>query len=680
VLLVSGLITFFRYADFFPFQSERIRDLVVNVNGVRAQGAMMSTVFSFLNYATGFLFFAVLLHELRSREALKKILVALSASTMLSLLFVQVQKHAVGLGNTPYWTNLGQLNSTFKDPNSFGVFLASSLPVFLGLALFFRGTARYLFFFLIVFSLFIFPSIGSRSPLLGLLASFLVFLVFVLKSAGPGPRRKLVFSAGALAVLALVAVSLFVAFRDTSLSRRLTAALINRPAGGALSDVLAGKLDLWRIASAMIKDYPLTGVGLGSFIVELPNYGRETGSPLFSGYTDSAENYFFQAGSELGLIGLVLFLWLFWEIVLQVRRSGRAGLSGGRDKYILIGTIAGLSGFFVNFLFHSYIGSYEVNYAFWLFAAVAFLFQRQGEPSTPGSRWSRAFKGAAAGAVFIFGLVHLWNSTQSLSLAGRTHKFDWRQDFGFYQAERDDAGFMFQWARKSAGITVENVGSLLVLPILASHPDIGRSPVKVEIYLADRYFRKRSLLKTVVLKETKWEEIEIPFSDFSQKLVRLVIETDREWRPLKYKIQDPRRLAVGIGLPWFRYPGDIPLERIREILTVPSGGWTGGLNEDRWTWGKGELRFSAPARAAALRLWVRGQKAFGIGPYIVLSLDGALIAKTMVNEDEWTPLYIPLALEKGDHVLSVEYLNDFTAAERGQDRNLSLGDLELIYD
>ncbi|MGB3400251.1 MAG: hypothetical protein WBA34_08795, partial [Candidatus Deferrimicrobiaceae bacterium] len=54
LLLVSLVITFLRYANFFPFFSDHINELTVNVNGVKAGGALMSGVFSFLSYITGF--------------------------------------------------------------------------------------------------------------------------------------------------------------------------------------------------------------------------------------------------------------------------------------------------------------------------------------------------------------------------------------------------------------------------------------------------------------------------------------------------------------------------------------------------------------------------------------------------------------------------------------------------
>jgi hypothetical protein len=35
--------------------------------------------------------------------------------------------------------------------------------------------------------------------------------------------------------------------------------------------VCNGKLELWTIAGFTVRGFPLTGIGLGSFIIELPN-------------------------------------------------------------------------------------------------------------------------------------------------------------------------------------------------------------------------------------------------------------------------------------------------------------------------------------------------------------------------------------------------------------------------
>jgi hypothetical protein len=64
VIVISAVITSLRYTNFFPFLAADARELAVNVNEVRAGGAVMSVLFNFLNYVTGFAFLVILLPEI----------------------------------------------------------------------------------------------------------------------------------------------------------------------------------------------------------------------------------------------------------------------------------------------------------------------------------------------------------------------------------------------------------------------------------------------------------------------------------------------------------------------------------------------------------------------------------------------------------------------------------------
>ena len=94
--------------------------------------------------------------------------------------------------------------------------------------------------------------------------------------------------------------------------------------------------------------------------------------------------------------------------------------------------------------------------------------------------------------------------------------------------------------------------------------------------------------------------------------------------------------------------------------------------------GISQMIFSADDEDIALRLWLKGQRAFGIGPYIIIRLDNRIIGKTQLLEDEWISLILTPELSKGEHVLSVEFINDANEPELGENRNVFLGDLEII--
>jgi hypothetical protein len=303
-VLVSGFVTVWRYANFLL--PKRGHELIVNVNEVRAGGAIMSDVFNALNYLSGFLFLGILGSVLKTRAEVRKWLVALALSAGLSLVFSLGQEFISSrLGNTPTWVGLGQLNATFKDPNAFGAFSAAVLPLFLAMALAFQKGLRIFSLILAGLILFIFPSTGSRSGFLAICISMGAFCVLILGGRKEAKRKKALRSLAVLSAYLVIVIALSSIQGGSRLSLRLTGDLETAAEGNVSSRICTGKLAHWEVAGRMVKDYPATGVGLGAYIIELPNYRQSQGKP--SPATDSAEKYFIQTGPSWDRrVGLVL--------------------------------------------------------------------------------------------------------------------------------------------------------------------------------------------------------------------------------------------------------------------------------------------------------------------------------------------------------------------------------------
>jgi O-antigen ligase len=547
IIVVSGIITFFRYANFFPFLTDKIYELIVNMNGVRVGGAHMSGVFVLLNYLTGFLFFYILMSVIKSREFMKKVLITLSVSACIALVFSLIQRYfSITLGNTAFFAELDQINSTFKDPNSFGVFLSGFFPLLLGLAISSPKKGKIFFLFLIVFSLFVFPTVGSRSPLLAIFVSIVAFFLLLLLNLKKSIKRKFVYAVSFFFIITIVFLSFILFAKQSQLYKKLDWSLRSFGNTNSVYNLFTGKLDLWAVASKMILDFPATGIGSGAYIVELPNYVEQMGMEFR--LTDSAENYFIQAGAELGLIGLILFIWVFYEIARQMWRSVKDA-AGDNDRFILFGAISGIVGTVcVNFVFHSYIGAFEVNYFFWLLVALVFLITKMNKTTGSNFRLRRKFKALAIVLVITFGSIHLWHSTHVLSLESRTKEYGWNQNFGLYQQEKDESGVSFRWTKKSAGITLESVGTIVDIPIKASHPDIEINPVSVRVYSAGQCFENRRFVREITLDDHEWLDFKHVVPDDSEKKIHLIFETSRDWQPLKeLGIPDSRWLAIALG-------------------------------------------------------------------------------------------------------------------------------------
>jgi hypothetical protein len=325
---------------------------------------------------------------------------------------------------------------------------------------------------------------------------------------------------------------------------------------GNLASVFYGRADtLWKMAVPMIKDYPLSGVGIGGYIIESSNYSKLYSTNI--GTPESAENYILQVGSELGLIGIILVLWILWEIIKQIRRTYLRIPPIDNYKLVLIGAIAGIVSFLLIIQTHTFIGSYEIKYTFWLLVGIVFCLGRTAEGKDENYEQKPLFnktqKIVSLIVLSLFSGVHLWNSTHSLSLKSRTELLGIKQDFGFYQHEKTDDGREFRWTREYGGLTVKIEKPVIEIPLLASHPDIQQKPVKVKIYLVKEFFKHKKLLDEITLNQSVWKTCEYDVSQELGEEIILLVKVNRTWNPLKILgTPDPRNLGVAIGKIEFR--------------------------------------------------------------------------------------------------------------------------------
>lgn len=360
IILISMAVTFLRYSNFFPFLAEGMYELKVNVNEVRAGGARMSTVFGGLNLATGPLFSLLLWPYLQKKRFRSLALKGLVFSFSLSLVFGLIQNPiAPEWGQMPSWRRAGQFHFTYKDPNSLGFFIAAFLPLLLSLFIAAKKKTR-LYLFLMIISLASLALSGSRS-------AFLAFgLAFILTGILLGgdkslPRKKKIKLLGTVLGVIFFLVLLFPSASFLPLFRRLHLNM-NFLRERLIPQLFSDKIVLWTIAWEMFRQFPLSGVGVGSYIVELPNFLWQRGRETL--VTDSTENLLFQIMAELGFLGLLLLLALALKLTLFFWRH-RYKPNQNQPEFLKAGLTGSLMACLVNFSFHSYIGGFACQYLFW---------------------------------------------------------------------------------------------------------------------------------------------------------------------------------------------------------------------------------------------------------------------------------------------------------------------------
>ena len=116
-----------------------------------------------------------------------------------------------------------------------------------------------------------------------------------------------------------------------------------------------------------------------------------------------------------------------------------------------------------------------------------------------------------------------------------------------------------------------------------------------------------------------------------------------------------------------------------KVQKISFENWEGKFKGRLTSNGTSSIKFCAERDNAAVRLHVKGQKAFDSGPFVIVRLDGRIIGETVITEEDWSCIIFTPDISSGYHDLSVEFINDLYNPELDQDRNVFLGDLDILY-
>lgn len=104
------------------------------------------------------------------------------------------------------------------------------------------------------------------------------------------------------------------------------------------------RFDIWRVASRIIYDHPIGGVGFMQFPVVYNRYRADTYTIRkdIEGRRD-AHNVYFSVGAEMGLVGLALLFFIFWQALHEenLPPGARPWISTALLAYILIFSMGG---------------------------------------------------------------------------------------------------------------------------------------------------------------------------------------------------------------------------------------------------------------------------------------------------------------------------------------------------
>ncbi len=456
----------------------------------------------------------------------------------------QSMGHAA-FGNTEHFAARGQINATFIDPNALGTSLMLTLPIAGALAYRSRSKAmRAALGATIAVSLYVLLQSGSRTGVLGVgLAVCVLGALLALRA----PTRKAVLAragagAGAVVLAAGIGWAAFTATpaRETALGRRIGETLQRAEETGLLRAVYSERYGLWYRATRVVKEWPLTGTGYGTYWTDIPNVmGIGQNEPW---YRDNAASFYLQVLAETGVAGLAAAVAFLACLVAAWWRCARGG---SRDTFRAIAG-AGLPAMALLFATGPHTNATEVQFLFWFLAATVAV-------RSPGAFvWSEKWRVAAgawctAAAALCVLLIHA--STTSLSIHAMQERG--RMFFvngGFHAPEWKEDGFVRRWTKKDSFVLLPRLTDRVWADVYCRHPGLSESDPAVFTVRAEGEEVARLAFSA---EGTQRVEFDLPQSGYPS--VAIEMEIDRTWIPSRHLEDNEDMRELGVLIDDFRF-------------------------------------------------------------------------------------------------------------------------------
>jgi hypothetical protein len=424
--------------------------------------------------------------------------------------------------STPFWASRGRATGTMLDANGYAVCAALAAPCAF-LALRWAGGA---------------PLVRDSTTL--------AWVVLATNCAGvwmSGSRTALLCAVGGLAGLAIDYRKAGATASEPRpwLAPALVAAVVAILVliGGAIGPLqrlaqIPNVAELWNrgpygpIAMQMVREYPLTGVGAGTFHFLAPDYWRLRSNNRLA--TDNAQNWWRHQAAELGLFGGALILiWSALVAWLVLAGGWPRGPSSASVRGMLIGLgLISLLG----------MPTQVPIVLLWFFFLVAWMtvLVPQAAAQTPARR---AYWIAAAALAFAYAAGHLLLARSSLAVDERARRAERGYFVGAYAPEPFERANEFRWTTGQSHIVLPARTRWLVVRMWAAHPDIAKAPVHV------RLSNRCGVLWQETLQSFMPVTIGIILAE-NERSFDASLAVSRTWQPSAFGDPDGRHLGVGV--------------------------------------------------------------------------------------------------------------------------------------
>jgi len=378
-ITISLLFTILNNINFYPFKITEWHIYNINVLSDYSITAIVKSIYMYLNYVSKFILLILLIKNIKiiNRLFLLKLFYSLFIANIIIFILSLYQIYIDnGLGNLPHWETSNRINSTMTDPNSFGFFLVLNTCIFFAYLFYLENKQKILCLLIIFISILQLMFTGSRTGLLGLAIFILIILIYLIifnltNGIKKRDKKSILRSTYILLMLVLIIILPVIFFtnieRFTNMPPLLERIKSNIQIIGTedfLTKLLSYRNIIWPQAINVVKDYPFTGVGIGTFPLELSNYYK-----LFNvdgKVIDYVLNSSLQILSENGILTFIFFA-SFYITILSITFKNYKAIKIVKNKLFLIPLILAIiisilmsntipgTNFFEIQIFHSFI-------------------------------------------------------------------------------------------------------------------------------------------------------------------------------------------------------------------------------------------------------------------------------------------------------------------------------------
>lgn len=233
--------------------------------------------------------------------------------------------------------------SFFENPNLYAEYLIMIIPLTFARFLSVNQKEKVFYAFIGITQLVALLLTFSRGGWLGLVFAVGVFVLFL--------KRDLIIKLIPVGMIGLL-------FLPNSIMMRIKSI-------GSLSDSSNFyRLQIWENSINIIKDFFITGVGLGfeSFRSISSLYIKD-----FSPY--HAHNTYLELMIEIGVLGLILFIWLLGKLFKDIRYQKMS-----QDKIFTVALFSGIAGLFIHGVAEHILYNPKIIFQFWLIIGLLITF------------------------------------------------------------------------------------------------------------------------------------------------------------------------------------------------------------------------------------------------------------------------------------------------------------------